>query len=62
MLTVPEGNLRFKGCECNGPKTCSEAADCPCRKAGRECDPEACLTCDAKLVLVFSEGSLSHAD
>ncbi|KAJ4490860.1 hypothetical protein J3R30DRAFT_146112 [Lentinula aciculospora] len=40
---------RFPGCSCKIRKgrTCSTVL-CPCLKAGRECDPERCISCDAR--------------
>ncbi|CAA7257426.1 unnamed protein product [Cyclocybe aegerita] len=43
--------LRAKGCKCGSSKkgkTCSEDSNCPCRRAHRECDPELCISCDAR--------------
>ncbi|KDQ53748.1 hypothetical protein JAAARDRAFT_161438 [Jaapia argillacea MUCL 33604] len=41
---------RWKGCDChNGRRTAVCGSDsCVCRRAGRECDPEICLSCNAR--------------
>ena len=50
---VSKGNLRFKGCQCTGSGLCEVADNCPCVNARRECDPELCITCDARYVIEF---------
>ncbi len=47
-----EGDLRYKGCQCNGPNACMDN-NCLCQRSNRECDPEVCLICDARLVKVL---------
>ncbi len=45
------GQYRFTGCKCRPSKiglACTEHSNCFCRKAGRECDPELCLGCNAR--------------
>lgn len=47
------GQRRRKGCKCSYDKSrmCSRHT-CPCRHAGRECDPELCKRCDARQVIL----------
>ncbi|KAK0466172.1 SET domain-containing protein [Desarmillaria tabescens] len=41
---------RRKGCKCSHERVMDHCltADCPCIEAGRECDPELCVKCDAR--------------
>lgn len=50
VLTLRLGQIRFEGCNCQGSQPCEEKeeSDCPCRVLQRECDPELCLSCDAR--------------
>jgi len=52
LLLELEGNLKYKGCQCIGPNACMDN-NCLCQRSNRECDPEACLICDARLVKVL---------
>ncbi|KAJ3902225.1 hypothetical protein F5879DRAFT_258220 [Lentinula edodes] len=40
---------RIPGCHCKVKKGIAcNTTRCPCREAGRECDPERCISCDAR--------------
>ncbi|TFK32709.1 hypothetical protein BDQ12DRAFT_478786 [Crucibulum laeve] len=48
-------HIRWKGCECGSTRTtskskrlCNDDDNCVCHAAGRECDPELCISCDAR--------------
>ncbi|KAJ7043169.1 hypothetical protein C8F04DRAFT_1073868 [Mycena alexandri] len=41
---------RWEGCNstCRKTRSCRRSSKCKCRLAGRECDPELCVVCDAR--------------
>lgn len=54
FASILTGVRRYRGCRCkvynkNKYLLCNQEK-CPCHKAGRECDPEVCISCKSKCV------------